>query len=563
MYLQRIGVIVALFCFSLEAVWAAGCTNVTITNQDSADEIRKNCKTIEGYLTFGDELEEDINLDGVEFINGDITYTGDSEWGNATEIGGPYPTTYKPFTIECPTLKKVNGYIYFMAFGGLSEFLLPKLTRVEEGFTMQRMHYLKKLDITKLTHLGAFTIEANHLTELKHEGLRGFTDGAFSKSLRFWGVRIESFDSWYKYPLTVIGRDPEYDDSSSYGPVHMTANSLPKLKSVTIGYANTSKIWKKMNIGMLQLEGPLTKITRASNVKELNVRRLHFVGSALEEIDLTMFDKIQNLTIDRHPNLQRIRMPAKAVDWEDMTIDIGYNRNLTLISEYRDPENKKDRFWYWPKGNISRISITGNPLSTGFFDSFLAARNGSNPPKVLNSFYLAQAGAQYSEPMGFNCTPFEELYNKSVLPENVRTAPLALEALASALLARPFAVSFSAWICRIATWIAGDAAICVRVEPLALEVAASVLTTESSAMATVSMLIATRPIAEPVETSAQIMAGAAEVSANVAPAKQYAANRVEALTMMTTTAEPVVEYAQMTDDALRAFVTAMYVPKVG
>ncbi|RTE85278.1 hypothetical protein BHE90_000012 [Fusarium euwallaceae] len=432
MYLQRIGVIVALFCFSLEAVWAAGCANVTITNQDSADEIRKNCKTIEGYLTFGDELEEDINLDGVEFINGDITYTGDSEWGNATEIGGPYPTTYKPFTIECPTLKKVNGYIYFMAFGGLSEFLLPKLTRVEEGFTMQRMHYLKKLDITKLTHLGAFHIEANHLTELKHEGLRGFTDGAFSKSLRFWGVRIESFDSWYKYPLTVIGRDPEYDDSSSYGPVHMTANSLPKLKSVTIGYANTSKIWvdsnkteltlgssetEKMNIGMLQLEGPLTKITRASNVKELNVRRLHFVGSALEEIDLTMFDKIQNLTIDRHPNLQRIRMPAKAVDWEDMTIDIGYNRNLTLISEYRDPENKKDRFWYWPKGNISRISITGNPLSTGFFDSFLAARNGSNPPKVLNSFYLAQAAAQYSEPMGFNCTPFEELYNKSVLPE--------------------------------------------------------------------------------------------------------------------------------------------------
>ncbi|RSM15090.1 hypothetical protein CDV31_005171 [Fusarium ambrosium] len=61
----------------------------------------------------------------------------------------------------------------------------------------------------------------------------------------------------------------------------------------------------------------------------------------------------------------------------------------------------------------------------------------------------------------------------------------------------------------------------------------------------------------------KITAGAAEASANVALVKQYAANLVEALTMMTTTAEPVVEYAQMTDDALRAFVTAMYVPKVG
>ncbi|RSL41283.1 hypothetical protein CEP54_015867 [Fusarium duplospermum] len=518
MYLQRIGAIVAFLCFFLEAVWAAGCVNVTITNQDDADEVRKNCKTIEGYLKFGDDIDEDINLDGVEFVNGDINHSGDAEWGNATEIGGPYPTTYKPFTIDCPTLKTVNGSIYFGAFGGLSEFLLPNLTRVEKSFEMQRMHYLRKLDITKLTHLGAFIIGANHLTELKHEGLRGFTDGAFSKSIRFWGARIESIDSWYKYPLTVIGRDPEYDDTTSYGPVGITADALPKLKSVTIGYANTSKIWvesnkteltlgssetERMNIGMLQLEGPLTKITRASNVKELNVCQLYFVRSALEEIDLTMFDKIQNLTIESHENLRRIRMPAKAVDWEDMTISIGYNRNLTLISEYRDPENKKDKFWYWPKGNISRISIAGNPISTAFFDSFLAARNGSNPPKVLDYFYLAQAAAHYSEPMGFNCTPFEELYNKSVLPENV--------------------------------WV----------EPLALQAAASVLTTESSAMATVSMLIMTGPIADPVATSAQIMAGAVEVFANAAATRLYAAACVNALTSTRTTVGPVAEHAQL------------------
>lgn len=367
--------------FLLEAVWAAGCANITIKSQDDADEVRKNCKDIQGYLTFDDYLDESINLDGIEFINGDIRYTGDSEWGNATEIGGPYPTTLKPITIECSTLKTVNGSIYFWAFEGLSEFLLPKLTRVEESFTLQRMHYLRKLDITKLTHLGSFNIEANHLTELKHEGLKGFTDGAFSRSIRFWGIRVSSVDSWFKYPLTAIARDSEYDDLTSWAPVHIDANRIPKIKSVTIGYANTSKIWvegndteltlgssetETMNIGFLQLQGDLTKITRAPNVKEINVGQLYFRGSSLKEIDLTIFDKITNLTIYDHGNLQRIRMPAKAVDWEDMTISIEMNQNLTLISEYRDPENKTDQFWYWPKGNISRISIMGNPLSTGF-----------------------------------------------------------------------------------------------------------------------------------------------------------------------------------------------------
>ncbi|KAJ4314183.1 hypothetical protein N0V84_009019 [Fusarium piperis] len=365
-----------------QPVWAQGCANVTVRNQDDADEIRKNCKTIQGSLGFDTLVNESINLDGIEFVEGGIYYYGDNvEWGNMSEIGGPYPTSVKPFKIESSTLKTVNGSIYFWAFNGLSELLLPKLTRVEESFTMQRMYYLKKLDITRLTHLGAFNIEANHLTELKHEGLKGFTDGAWSKGLQFWGIRVPSLDSWFKYPLEAIARDSGYDRLTTWAPVNINGHQLPKLRSLTVGYANTSKIWvrgnnteltlgssetKTMNIGLLQLQGHITKITRASNVKEINVRELYFEGSPLKEIDLTMFDKITNLTIYRHEDLQRIRMPAKAVDWKDMTITIQHNINLTLISEYRDPENKKDRFWYWPKGNITSIDIKGSPLSTGF-----------------------------------------------------------------------------------------------------------------------------------------------------------------------------------------------------
>ncbi|RTE85279.1 hypothetical protein BHE90_000013 [Fusarium euwallaceae] len=146
---------------------------------------------------------------------------------------------------------------------------------------------------------------------------------------------------------------------------------------------------------------------------------------------------------------------------------------------------------------------------------------------------------------------------------HVLSAPLAFQANALVLLANPFARAFGAPPWRTTTLLVGNAVTCVWVELFALDAAASVSTTESSAMAGVPLLIMTERTAETVASSARIMAGAAEASANVALAKQYAANRVEALTMMTTTVEPVVEYAQMTDDALRAFVTAMYVPKVG
>ncbi|KAM0429974.1 hypothetical protein ACHAPT_005979 [Fusarium lateritium] len=380
MYIQRISVAVAfLFCF-LEAVWAAGCANVTIKTQEEADKIRKDCKTIQGDLIFDEDLSESINLEGIELIEGDMVYYyGDPEFESG-KINSTYPTKRKPFTIQSSTLKTVNGSIYFWALNGLSELRLPKLTRVQDSFALSRMFYLKTLDITSLTHLGSFNIEANHLTELKHKGLEGFTDSRYSNSLQFWGLKVSSLDSWFKYPLNASFRTTGGSHLYEQAPVQISSYSLPNIRNITIGWANTSKIWvrgddiavtlgssetKTMDIGLLQISGDI-KITRASTVKELNVQEFYFESSGFKEIDLSMFDKLTNLTIYRHGDLQRIRMPSKAVDWKDMTIDISYNQNLTLTSEFRDPETKKDKFWYWPKGNISSIIIRGNPLSTEF-----------------------------------------------------------------------------------------------------------------------------------------------------------------------------------------------------
>ncbi|KAM5344428.1 hypothetical protein ACJ41O_012964 [Fusarium nematophilum] len=133
--------------------------------------------------------------------------------------------------------------------------------------------------------------------------------------------------------------------------------------------------------------------------------------------------RLKNIPLeDIAPNPTRERRRSKrstegAVDWEDLSLRIVLCRQLWLTSEYRDPENEKDRFWYWPRGDMRSIDITGSHLANDFFKSFLEARagNDSSVPKVLEEFSLVPLEDENSAEL--DCTPFEELKNRSVLPE--------------------------------------------------------------------------------------------------------------------------------------------------
>jgi hypothetical protein len=83
-------------------------------------------------------------------------------------------------------------------------------------------------------------------------------------------------------------------------------------------------------------------------------------------MDLSAFDKVSNLTIDRNTILRKIRLSPAAVDWEDVRLEIDHNVNLMLTSEHRDAENKTDKYWYWPNSDIQSILIRGTPVADDF-----------------------------------------------------------------------------------------------------------------------------------------------------------------------------------------------------
>ncbi|KAH7155978.1 hypothetical protein EDB81DRAFT_715893 [Dactylonectria macrodidyma] len=433
MHFQSIFIIFGFFQLFFGTAQCQTCTNVTIASADDAAQIRNNCTTITGWLRFSEGLNETINLDGVESVNGDITHEGDDE--EYDELG-PYPNGSTIFQVHSSTLKTVNGSIKLWAFNGLDELRFPNLTRVEYGFSLRRMGYLKLLDITKLTRLGYLSIQAPHLTTIQHESFEGFT-GTYSDggSLSFSAAGVESLDSWFKNPLTVRNNTDPSDWETRGADVDISGYLLPNLKNITIGWANISKVeidgndgfpsvifggpeTETMEIDLLILPGNVSVLARGPVLEELKIGELLADHGLAEELDLSAFDKVATLTIRDNYYLKYIRLPPSAVDWEDLALSINSNPELMLTSEYRDEEDKTDRFWYWPKGEIRLIQFYYNPIGNDFFTSFLQDRNSSNASKVTESFGVGPEWYSEEDKPHFDCTPFQELVDRSVIPKD-------------------------------------------------------------------------------------------------------------------------------------------------
>jgi hypothetical protein len=132
---------------------------------------------------------------------------------------------------------------------------------------------------------------------------------------------------------------------------------------LTLGGENATT----MEFGSLTLDGNNTKISRGSELKKLSVKDVIVQGFNDDgELDLSPVDSMSTLTLQDNRGLHGINISSEAVMWENFSLSVGSSPKLLLLSEYRDAENKKDRFWYWPKGNINSIEIYGTPLGNGF-----------------------------------------------------------------------------------------------------------------------------------------------------------------------------------------------------
>ncbi|KAH7015499.1 hypothetical protein EDB80DRAFT_889696 [Ilyonectria destructans] len=402
-----------LLVLFLGVAQAIECTNVTIADASDATEVRNDCTIISGNLGFAKALSETINLDGVEEIQGDITHSGCEEAWDDCEI----PSA---FSISSSTLTKVGGAIDFWYFQGLEELSFPKLEVVQGSVSLKRLGELKRLDITKLARLGYFILEAANLTSIEHEGLEGFTGENKYGTVSFWAAAVKSVDSFFSHPISANG-------TADQSRITISGEYLPNVKEINFGWAKAPELWVSGNdiavtigtsrtanveIDSIVLKGNITKLERHDSVKNLTVGSFTMESdNEMEDLELP-FDQLTKLKLLNSDGLQSVKLPQAALNWSDFDLEISSCDNLNLSSEYLGSE----RVWYWPETNLSRISIARVNVSNGFFDSFMENHaDGNNTQKVLEEFTIDPNPFQA---IAFNCTPFDELKSRGVLPDD-------------------------------------------------------------------------------------------------------------------------------------------------
>ncbi|KAH7149845.1 hypothetical protein B0J13DRAFT_594394 [Dactylonectria estremocensis] len=428
----------------LRTAHAIECVNVTIADADDAAEVRRDCTVISGDLYFAKYFNETINLDGVVEITGNIFHKGCEEDWEECELP-------LPFSISSSTLTEVGGDIQFKYFQGLQELSFPNLTLVQGSVLLRRVHELERLDITKLARLGYFALEAANLTSLQHERLEAFTGDNKYGAVSLGAAAVESVDSFFSYPIYANG-------SAEQSSVYINTGRLPNVREINFGWARVDTLsirgndiavtlgtsrTTSMEIGSLIIDGNITGVSRHESVKNLTVGRCT-VGSVHSTKSLELpFDQLANLTIKLSKGLETVKLPQAALNWEDFGLDIWSCGKLDLGSEYVDNE----RVWYWPEKNITSISMYEVNVSTSFFDSFLENhKNGNNTQKVLEEFKLLR---DQSIAPGLDCTPFDELHARGVLPDEYScgNSTFYTDSVASPIVARNvwhYGVAFAA-----------------------------------------------------------------------------------------------------------------------
>ncbi|KAK0374280.1 hypothetical protein CLIM01_08342, partial [Colletotrichum limetticola] len=112
-----------------------------------------------------------------------------------------------------------------------------------------------------------------------------------------------------------------------------------------------------------------------------------FGANFFQHLDLP-FDHLGNLTIRNERELVWLSVPPQAEQWEDFSLDIGYNPNLNLSTEYRVSE----------KGEMIRSC-----------DSYFEFRNKLSKEALANRTEYLQVYAEGS----FSCEPFDKLEKKA------------------------------------------------------------------------------------------------------------------------------------------------------
>ncbi|KXH35212.1 hypothetical protein CSIM01_11166 [Colletotrichum simmondsii] len=366
----RNGFLLALIAGQHQAI-GQECGSVVVTSQADADALR-NCPEIFGNVTVitGSSAQE-IALEGVKVIHGDLVNDSQCPQVSAQCIGYNHNST----SISSSTITRVNGSIILAYDGWISGLSFPELQSIGENFNLNNLESLKYLDVDRLESVGHMNLWwAPRLTTLKLSAFRNITgitsgDGSIDRSIVLSGLdALESLDAFFKEPQLGV------DEVSIYksGKVRRLQIGAAKIGTLKFAYSTFGKPNNltlvlggsgitEQTIGSIQTSYGLNGIERLANLKTLSVGSFSsFGGNLYQHLDLP-FDHLGNLTIRNERELMWLSVPPQAAQWENFSLDIGYNTNLNLSTEYRvSEEGEMIRSWYWPQPDMGESYLRGN-----------------------------------------------------------------------------------------------------------------------------------------------------------------------------------------------------------
>ncbi|KAK7413417.1 hypothetical protein QQX98_007719 [Neonectria punicea] len=303
---------------------------------------------VKGNLDLAYSLDESINLDGLERVEGDITHEG------CGLVGFPECFTAPGFNFTSSTLSVINGSLNFNYFDGLTKIILPKLNYVDGTVSLLNLLNITELDFTNLEYISEFFLKTEKLQTLQPEGIKGFTRSVErSKGIQILDAgSVESLDGFFKNPINTL----ELDNWALDNLIQLSAGRIPKVRNITIGWTGVNTLdirdkdltiilgrpsTKSMEIRNLEI-GTGVSFQRADGLQNLTVRDFSLQGSDLTKV-LLPFDDLASLSLFYNDVLASVELPPEAKNWRNLSIDISLCKALNLTSEY-DEDGKQT--WY-------------------------------------------------------------------------------------------------------------------------------------------------------------------------------------------------------------------------
>ena len=343
-----------------------------IFNPAKLEDLRENCKTINGDVTFSKDWEGDINLDGVEIITGWLWYFGCCE-----EHTSSCDVHKDAFNFSSSTLREVRGTVEIECANGLEHLKLPRLQNTT-SFTMEKNKNVTEVDITDLTEarLGVSLANMPSLRRIKNNGFTHSTYEVYQRAIECSETpKLESVGGLFSgsAPADEVLSMTVHTQSNSDG----IGNGTQKLEDFIVGWPNISnfEIQPMANIQLGNNETESMHIDHAiidmgtsfslgSKLEKLTIGSFEpaVLNDASEArtydtIDVPSADHLEELEIRIEPRMnvsvKYFSLPEKAKKWDGLYLSLTMNQ-----TEFRAKDEENKTIWHWPR-NLTSVSLEG------------------------------------------------------------------------------------------------------------------------------------------------------------------------------------------------------------